>query len=278
MHDQAATEMELASVRSLHAPSDESDSLLGVDYTHRKTGEGGDIYLTRFGLPFLEQLEPENWYAPDWFAEQRTRLPGTSVIYRVPSKPIHGISINLVVRFSRVGEEVPVDTPTLCQYPHVEFNSPFEEFGLVMELRTRCRNSAGARLMTKRPLAIWAPAERMQLWRTGRLQSKLVAKVAQHPEIELDPLRQYILLYGWIDGLNAAQAVRTLGLAGPAREEFLAHTTRRAIQDLEHCGFRMIDIKPEHIVLRLRPDGSLLRQRDGRLAYALVDYELLERI
>ena len=27
-------------------------SLIGVDYLRLKTGDGGDLYLTRFGLPF----------------------------------------------------------------------------------------------------------------------------------------------------------------------------------------------------------------------------------
>jgi hypothetical protein len=39
----------------------------------------------------------------------------------------------------------------------------------------------------------------------------------------------------------------------------------------------MLDIKPQHILLRFRPGRSLLRRRDGQPAYALVDYELLER-
>ena len=35
-------------------------SLLGVDYIHLKTADGGDLYLTRFGLPFWKNLLPEN--------------------------------------------------------------------------------------------------------------------------------------------------------------------------------------------------------------------------
>ena len=42
-------------------------SLLGVDYIHLKTADGGDLYLTRFGLPFWKNLLPENWYAREWF-------------------------------------------------------------------------------------------------------------------------------------------------------------------------------------------------------------------
>jgi hypothetical protein len=41
-------------------------------------------------------------------------------------------------------------------------------------------------------------------------------------------------------------------------------------------GFRVLDIKPGHIILRQRLDGRLL-VRQGRLVYALVDFELLQR-
>ena len=252
-------------------------SLIGVDYLRLKTGDGGDLYLTRFGLPFREQLAPENWYAPDWFAVRRARLPGTSAIYKVPTRPVRGVSLNLVARFSRVGQEIPLDTLTLNENIHAEFNSPFEEFALVMELRAAGLGASRARILTKRPLAIYMPPEQLQHWQTGRLESKMAAKRARHPEAELDLLRQYILLYGWIEGLNAVQAIQALGVTGRLAETFLAETTFHAIHDLEQLGFRMLDIKPEHLVLRIRPDGSLLRRRTGNPSYALVDYELLER-
>ena len=252
-------------------------SLIGVDYLRLKTGDGGDLYLTRFGLPFREQLAPDNWYAPDWFAVRRARLPGTSAIYKVPTRPVRGVSLNLVARFSRVGQEIPLDTLTLNENIHAEFNSPFEEFALVMELRAAGLGASRARILTKRPLAIYMPPEQLRHWQTGRLESKMAAKRARHPQAELDLLRQYILLYGWIEGLNAVQAIQALAVTGRLAETFLAETTLHAIHDLEQLGFRMLDIKPEHLVLRIRPDGSLLRRRTGNPSYALVDYELLER-
>ncbi len=252
-------------------------SLLGVDYVRLRTAHGGDLYLTRFGIPFREHLHPDNWHAPDWFAARRTRLPGTSLIYNVPTRPVRGVSLALVVRFSRVGEYVPLDTLTLGQYPHAEFNSPFEEFAVVMALRASPVGPSQPRLLTKKPLAIFVPAERLQLWQTGRSESAIAAKLARHPEIQFDILRQYILLYGWIPGHDALQTANALGLPGNSRETFLADTTRRAIDDLAQHGFRMLDIKPQHVLLRFRPDGSLLRRRDGQPAYALLDYELLER-
>lgn len=253
-------------------------SLIGVDYLRLKTGDGGDLYLTRFGLPFREQLAPENWYAADWFAERRVRLEGTSTIYKVPTRQVRGVSLDLVVRFSRVGQEVPLDMLTRNQNIHTEFNSPFEEFGLVMELRASCIAGSRPRIFTKRPLAIHVPAEQLEPWQAGRLESKIAAKRARQPEAEIDMFRRYIVLYGWIEGLNAVEAIRTFGATGRPAEAFLTETTLRAVNDLKRNGFRMVDIKPEHIVLRIRPDGSLLRWRNGDPAYALVDYELLERV
>ena len=257
-------------------PEAEAISLIGVDYLRLKIGDGGDLYLTRFGLPFREQLAPENWYAADWFAERRVRLEGTSTIYKLPTRQVRGVGLDLVVRFSRMGQEVPLDAQTLNENIQAEFNSPFEEFALVMELRA-CTGASRPRILTKRPLAIYVPAEQFQDWQMGRRESKLAAKLARHPEAKLDMFRQYILLYGWIEGLNAVEATQALGIIGSSAERFLAETTLRAIHELERCGFRMLDIKPEHVVLRIRPDGSLLRLRSGNPAYALVDYELLER-
>lgn len=255
----------------------EEISLLGVDYFRRKT-DSGELYLTRFGVPFHEQLAPENWYVSDWFALSRARLPGTSTIYRVPTKPVDGVSLNLVVRFSRVGQEIPLDTVDLCTYGHAEFNSPFEEFSLVMAVRSGCPERPSSRILTKKPLAIFVPAERLQPWQTGRREYVFAQKQARHPDADIDICRQYILVYGWIRGVNAVQAAATLALANSERDSFLADVTLQARHDLQQRGFRMLDMKPEHVIVRIRPDGSLLRRWDGHLVYAIVDYELLERL
>ena len=60
--------------------------LLGVDYLRCRTQDGGDLYLTEYGEPFYELLQPENWLAQDWFEANRCRLEGTSVVYRLPTR------------------------------------------------------------------------------------------------------------------------------------------------------------------------------------------------
>ena len=48
-------------------------------------------------------------------------------------------------------------------------------------------------------------------------------------------------------------------------------------RELGQAGFCVLDMKPAHIVIRFTKDGQLRRRKNGRLVYALIDYELLER-
>ena len=258
-------------------PEHTAISLLGVDYLHLKTGDGGDLYLTQFGVPFWRHLLLENWFAPEWFEAKRERLCGTGTVYKLPTRPVNRLSLDLVVKWSRVGEVVPLDTLTFNKFIHAEFNTPFEEFSLVMELRRGEAGPAGIRIHTQLPMAIYVPGERLQLWQTGRSEHKIRAKIAQHPGVEVDILRQYVVLYGWIKGLDAVEMSANLGFGMIARVEFLAQVTSMVTHELRQKGYHVIDMKPAHIILRPTRDGGLLRDRHGQLAYALVDYELLER-
>ena len=102
--------------------------LLGVETMLLPTGDGGDLYVTWYGLHRLDYLLLENWLEPAWFQAKRERLPGTSTVYRLPTKPVNGHSIDLVVKYSRVGEDVPLDTMAFNRFANAEFNSPYEEF------------------------------------------------------------------------------------------------------------------------------------------------------
>src|SRR5512141_1089726 len=88
-------------------------NVLGVVYLHTKTEDGGDLYLTRFAEPYQEHLNISNWYEEEWFLQKRVRLLGTSSVYRVPTRPVKGESLELVVKNCRVGEDVPLNTHTL---------------------------------------------------------------------------------------------------------------------------------------------------------------------
>ncbi|MBI5387796.1 MAG: hypothetical protein HZA90_24300 [Verrucomicrobia bacterium] len=251
--------------------------LLGVSYARSKTDDGGDLYLTKYGVPFWEHLLPQNWYAREWFEAKRERLTGTSIVYRLPTRTINGRALELVVKWSRVGEDVPMDTLTINKFINAEFNSPFEEFSLLMELREGAHGPPGIRIRTQKPLAIYVPSERLQLWQTGRSESKIAAKLARHPGVELDILRQYVLLYGWIKGADLIEVSRLMQISLDEREQFCARATSLVVHELEAKGYHVVDMKPAHVIVRLKPDGRLVRDRNGQLAYALVDYELMER-
>ena len=225
-------------------------SLLGVDYVHWKTSDGGDLYLTRFGAPVWRHLLLENWFAPEWFEAERQRLCGTGTVYKLPTRPVNGRSLNLVVKWSRVGEDVPLDTLTVNKFIRAEFNSPFEEFSLLMELRQGDAGPAGIRIRTQLPLAIYVPSQRLQLWQTGRSEHKIRAIVARHPGVEIDILRQYVVVYGWIKGLDAVETAECFGWGGPKSAEFLAQVTSLVIHELRQKGYHVIDMKPAHIILR----------------------------
>ncbi len=254
-----------------------SVDLMGVSYKHLRTSDGGELYLTRYGQPFWEHLLPENWYAREWFEAKRERLIGTGTVYKVPTRHIRDTNLHLVVKWSRVGEDVPMDTMTINRFVNAEFNSPFEEFALLSELREGQSGPPGIHVRTQRPLAIYVPSGRLQLWQTGRSESRIAAKLAQHPGVELDILRQYVLLYGWIKGMDLVEAANAWRLQGESRERFLAGATSLVEHELELKGYRVIDMKPAHVIVRPRPNGGLLRDRHGQMVYGLVDYELLER-
>ena len=261
----------------------------GVEYIHLSPPEGGDLYVTRFGWPCARQLLPANWYTDEWYARQGEKLPGaTGHVYHVQSKPVNGRSADLVVKFSRVAQEVSIVVET--SFPDdvppeviaaARFNSPMEEFGLVMELRRKAFDSGAVRVLTQRPLAIYAPAQEYQLWQLGRNTSwfhthrQLLAADQEDAvkAIELDIRRIYVLLYGWIKGRDAEQSLD----AGDISEKELLSLTPRVIQELKQNGFRVLDNKPKHFILRKRrKDGTLLRRGRG-FTYGLIDFEFLQR-
>lgn len=258
-------------------PSAKTKTLLGVRYDHYELRDGADLYVTRYGRPFLQHLRPDNWFESEWFRQSREKLRGTSTVYKVRTKPIAGQAKDLVVKWCRVGEKVPLDTFTLNKFIDAEFNTPYEEFSLVMEMRARAKPGT---IRTHKPLAIFVPAKRLELWQTGRSRSKIAHKKAKFRDVELDIYRQYILIYEWIKGAASTEpaAAAVAEQAGYADAEALARDMlHRSITDMWQAGYRVLDVKPEHVIVRPSAEGGLLRDRSGRPAYALVDFELLAR-
>jgi len=133
--DPRARAREVAEVRSNGAPVSirnlpagaQMVNVMGVDYIHTLTEKGGDLYLTNEGFAHAEHLQPDSWYDLKWFRKHREELEGTGAVYASPSKPIDGECLVLVVKFSRVGQKVPIETKVIRDLLSCEFNGPFEE-------------------------------------------------------------------------------------------------------------------------------------------------------
>jgi hypothetical protein len=268
-------------------PSDMIVTAFGVDYGHVRPDEGGDLYITRYGWPVLNRLLPTYWYKDKWFAREGMQLPGSGNVYHVATRPVNGKHLDLVVKFSRVAQDVPLVMATTFlddispeMIANARFNSPMEEFGLVMELRRNTHGSQQSPILTQRPLAIYAPPEEYKLWELGRSQSRFHAhwrRLIDDQEdavkaIELDIKRIYVVIYSWIKGEDATQM---LNGACISKDDF-SQLTPLVIEELRSKGFRVLDNKPNHFILRSLQDGSLLRRHE-RITYGLVDFELLQR-
>ncbi|MDA8101264.1 MAG: hypothetical protein M0042_16715 [Nitrospiraceae bacterium] len=270
-------------------------NVLGVVYLHSKTAEGGDLYLTRHAEPHQEHLDIRNWYEDSWFTEHRVKLLGTSSVYRVPTRPVEGTSLDLVVKHNRVGEDVPLNTHTLEEFMSAEFNSPWEEFALVMEMNDKQVGQRLQYIKVQRPLAIYVPPERMQAWQSGRSRSKINRIRARHPGVDLDILKQYKLVYEWIRGKNLIELFEHIRLDLPDIVHHLKDLQKKALADLDRKGYIMADMKPEHVIIEEedcerieamgKDDGARAAAEQVEAVYSLlnagkysvIDYELLFR-
>ncbi len=262
----------------------------GVDYAHLTLPGRGDLYVTRFGWTVGRPLLPANWYVDQYYSKQGRRLPdSTGHVYHVQTRPCLGREAEIVVKFSRVGQEVPLEIAT--SFPDdvshediaaARFNSPMEEFGLLMELRAaKINERSGGRMLTQEPLAIYVPPQEFDLWRLGRSQSRFHShqrRLEQDQEqkeaaMALDIRRDYVMVFQWVKGINASQALR----AGDISQQTFAALMPRAIDELRAAGFRVLDNKPSHLIVRPRRNGKGMVQRNGKVSYALVDFELLQQ-
>ena len=248
-------------------------TVLGVKYLHLRIGDGTDLYVTEHGLPFTRCLMPENHWADDtWMEMHAVRLPGTSAVHRMKTKKVDGRSKEIVVKWNRMGQDIPGETRVLDENG-AEFNSPFMEFSLVLELRNARFGSPGP-LHTHKPLAIYVPRKYVQGEQLGRRRHKMAAiQRSLEEEITIDWNRNYAVIYEWLKGIDAVEACQ----AGLLDSQTLADLVQRANEDLFDKGFTVSDNKPQHVIVRPTPDKRLVKDRGGKPLYGLVDFELLKR-
>ncbi len=246
--------------------------ILGVDYTHLDLAEGGDLYLTDHGVPWVECLQPENfWKDRDWFDSHSEKLSGTSSLYRVQTKEINGKQLEIVFKWNRMGQDIP-GMEMDGEFLNAEFNSPFEEFSLVSEMR-ELNHTLRSGLVIHKPLAIFVPRERVDLDRMGRKDYLMADIVEKHVEIDLDMHRPYGVIYEWIRGKDAIEAWKD----GTISEDMMRKLTLDTDSKMDKLGFKVMDRKPHHIILRPRRNGSLPKIRNGDILCGIIDFELLQR-
>ncbi len=249
------------------------ERILNVNYAHKKFENGADLYVTQYGLPFYTLLDPNNYLNDkEWFRNNSIRLSGSSTTYKVTTKRINKKSKDFVIKYNRMGQEIP-GAEKLHELGNAEFNSPFEEFSLVMELK-HAKNETLGNVITQKPLAIYVPAKRIELWRTGRMEYKLQPKLETHRrDVELDMFRAYVVIYEWINGIDAAHAFKEEIID----EQQMINLTREVEQEMNLKGFVARDSKPHHIIIRPDAGGGLKKDRSQNVLRAVIDYELLAR-
>jgi hypothetical protein len=261
--------------------------IFGVDYVHLKGRQNGDLFITRAGWPVASSILPERWFTGAQFSKPGQALAGaTGAVYRVPvAHPVRS-DFALIVKFSRFGQDVGLtvagkglreDAAFMSRVAHAEFLPPFEEFGNLTRLRTQ---SCG-HFVTKAPLAIYSPPTRYldwQLGRKGHLQTSYSQRLLAAQEstgadgrVDYDWERTYILLYRWMNGIDAEQAFA----AGLISETRMTDWTRRVAAVLRQLGWEVLDHKPRHLILRQQRNSRNLLMRRGLPVLGLVDYELL---
>jgi len=269
------------------APARFRRQISGVDYLHLKGRQSGDLYITRSGWPVASSILPERWFTGAQFSKPGQALAGaTGAVYRVPvAHPVRS-NFALVVKFSRFGQDVGLtvvgrdlneDADFMSRVDHAEFLPPFEEFGNLMRLRAQCRGH----FVTQAPLAIYSPPTRYLAWQLGRkghLQSTYSHRLlaSQRPseenaKLDYDWERIYILLYRWMDGIDAEQAFG----AGLISETRMIDWTLQVAAVIRQLGWVVLDHKPRHLILRQQKKARSPLMRRGAPVLGLVDYELL---
>ncbi|MDX2108961.1 MAG: hypothetical protein SFY80_01840 [Verrucomicrobiota bacterium] len=269
------------------APASARRKLFGVDYVFVKGRQGGEFYITRPGWKVAGSILPENWFAGQQFSKKGRALAGaTGAVYRVPVPHRVRSAYSIIVKFSRVGQDVGItvqddqltrDTELGKRIDFAEFLPPFEEFGNIMKLRADKRRL----FATNAPLAIYSPPTRYQEWELGRkshLQSRHDSNLAQDQErsgvankVVYNWDKLYILLYQWLDGVDAEQAFQNDMISNDTMV-YLSRTMRQHARDL---GWVVLDHKPRHVIVRPVRNGNGLRFYKGHPVMGMIDYELL---
>ena len=159
-------------------PEESRIRVYGVRYAYLRDPVGNEFFVTRLGWKVLDNLRPSNWYNDKRYVKEGERLfEGSGHVYRMPTYNSHGNRQDLVVKFSRFAETVPLHVAKTfpdkmpADIGAAEFNDPFQEFGLLIDLRNGHFGDPNLKIKTKHPVAIFSPATKLAPWKLGRRES-----------------------------------------------------------------------------------------------------------
>jgi len=242
-------------------------TILGVPYLHLRFPNRDDLYVTTYGMRCIGNILPSK-YTGESFRKNSRRLKGTSFVYQVQTEDGGGKPLDIVLKWNRMAQDVPGATGLIGD--ETEFNSPFEEFSLALELKEAAESSV-FEFQIQKPLAIYVPSEKAAVAEWGRAEWIMERIIQSHDNIEIDMERAYAVIYEWIEGIDAVMA-KDNGLLSEAN---IAELTLRAEQEMNILGFEVADRKHHHIIVQVNEEHSLERKADNQISYGLVDYELL---
>ncbi|MEO0587759.1 MAG: hypothetical protein AAF078_08980, partial [Planctomycetota bacterium] len=203
----------------------------GVDYARLDRAVGGTVWVTREGWHAVDHVIPTTWFCHQEYARDGEKLAtGTGSVFHVPTiSERTGRRQELVIKFSRVGQDVPVlvsetflDNIPAGLAEEADFADPFYEFGILAALRRSHHGRPDERpIRTAKPLAIYSPPREYPLWQLGRhagrfdtrrhmleanqAASRAAADIPAPADCELHLKRDYIVIYEWVKGVDAEQ-------------------------------------------------------------------------
>jgi len=245
----------------------ERATILGVRYIHIRFPNNDDLYLTRYGADCIGNIIPSR-YTGEPFKRYSRRLKGSSCVYQVQTEGTWGRRLDIVLKWNRMAQDVPGSTGLIGEQR--EFNSPFEEFQLALELKGSAENSIFD-FEVQKPLAIYVPSARAEVSDYGRARWIMERIIASHDNIQIDMERGYAVIYEWLEGIDAVMA-RDNGLLSDAN---IGELTLLVEHEMKMLGFEVSDRKPNHIIVKVNGENSLARSENDQIAYGVVDYELL---
>ena len=254
-------------------------SVLGVDYVYGKTeSTKGALWVVGRDPALFDYFLPEKWRRTP-----RTKLSVANQIYETVTKD----NVHLVWKVSRVGEQPDMDPfkPDEKRILDHGYNSPFEEVSLNLHL-------SRSGIATTYPRAVYMTGESSEI--SDYLSDR--RRYDHHADITtpdgtpvLQPNHVYIIIFGYWNGPDEWLAesdqeyVRAISALSAWREglideDIYLRLMQRTRDRLIAVGTEDLNLRGNHLLLSLSPDGDLITDPDGLPTVRICNFELLRRV